>query len=333
MKLNELPSLFGISSVYDISPFGTGHINSTYHVVSAGGEYILQAINRNVFHDPGSVMNNISLIVKAFADTGSDIGIPEYLSANGRNYAVCNGEFWRMYRYIKASPVTENSDFLSGCAFGSFIRITDGLKLQPVIEGYHDIDHYFKRFIQLSKSKNTDAAVIQKLSSLNDTLKSIFSSGIPLRCIHGDAKADNVITGDKCTIIDLDTAMQGFAALDYGDLIRSVCRSGKTSPERISRITQGFAKGLGGVLTASEIDSLYYGILWVTAELAIRYLTDYISGERYFRDKTPEECLKRSDELLSQLDMFTSNGSEIKNIIQVSFSKTIYGGDHAVQSF
>ena len=319
MKLNEIPSLFGISSIHDISSFGTGHINSTYHVVSDSGEYILQSINRNVFHDPENVMNNISLIVKAFACSGSNIDIPEYLYANDRNYIVYNDEFWRMYRYIKASTVTENSDFLSGCAFGSFIRITDGLKLQPVIKGYHDIDHYFKRFMRLPASNKINAAVIKKLGSLNDTLKSIFSCGIPLRCIHGDAKADNVITGDKCTIIDLDTAMQGFAALDYGDLIRSLCSNGAPSAERISCITQGFAKGLGGILTSSEIDSLYYGILWVTAELAIRYLTDSISGEHYFRDKTPEECLKRSNELLGQLDMFTSNADEIKKIIHTHF--------------
>lgn len=319
MKLNEIPSLFGISSIHDISSFGTGHINSTYHVVSDSGEYILQSINRNVFHDPKNVMNNISLIVKAFACSGSNIDIPEYLYANGRNYIVYNDEFWRMYRYIKASTVTENSDFLSGCAFGSFIRITDGLKLQPVINGYHDIDHYFKRFMRLPASNKINAAVIKKLGSLNDTLKSIFSCGIPLRCIHGDAKADNVITGDKCTIIDLDTAMQGYAALDYGDLIRSLCSNGTPSAERISCITQGFAKGLSGILTSSEIDSLYYGILWVTAELAIRYLTDSISGEHYFRDKAPEECLKRSNELLGQLDMFTSNADEIKKIIHTHF--------------
>lgn len=319
MKLNEIPSLFGISSIHDISSFGTGHINSTYHVVSDSGEYILQSINRNVFHDPKNVMNNISLIVKAFACSGSNIDIPEYLYANSRNYIVYNDEFWRMYRYIKASTVTENSDFLSGCAFGSFIRITDGLRLEPVIDGYHNIDHYFKRFMRLHASNKINAAVIKKLGSLNDTLKSIFSCGIPLRCIHGDAKVDNVITADKCTIIDLDTAMQGFAALDYGDLIRSLCSNGTPSAERISCITQGFAKGLGGILTYSEIDSLYYGILWVTAELAIRYLTDSISGEHYFRDKAPEECLKRSNELLGQLDMFTSNADEIKKIIHTHF--------------
>ena len=318
MKLNEIPSLFGISSIHDISSFGTGHINSTYHVVSDSGEYILQSINRNVFHDPENVMNNISLIVKAFACSGSNIDIPEYLYANGRNYIVYNDEFWRMYRYIKASTVTENSDFLSGCAFGSFIRITDGLRLEPVIDGYHDFRHYFSRLKEFG-FKNIDTAILKKITRLYDTITDVFGSEIPLRTIHGDAKADNVIISDKCTIIDLDTAMQGFAALDYGDLIRSLCSNGTPSAERISCITQGFAKGLGGILTSSEIDSLYYGILWVTAELAIRYLTDYISGERYFRDKTSEECLKRSNELLWQLDMFTSNADEIKKIIHTHF--------------
>lgn len=331
MKLNEIPSLFGISSVYDISPFGTGHINSTYHIKAADGEYILQSINSSVFREPEKVMENTSLISKAFSACGNnDVKIPEFLSAGGHFCTVISGEVWRMYRYIEASEAQADSGFLSGYAFGSFIRITDGLKLQPVIEGYHDLGYYFSRlesYVNNGGINSAEPALIAKVYRLCDMLSDAFGKGLPLRNIHGDAKTDNIIISDKCTIIDLDTAMQGYAALDYGDLIRSVCRKEAPSPELISSVTEGFAKGLSGILTDAEIGSLYYGILRAVGELVIRYLTDYISGEGYFRSKTPEECLTRANELLSQFDMFSAMSSDISRIIHNSFGK---GGEYAV---
>ena len=114
--------------------------------------------------------------------------------------------------------------------------------------------------------------------------------------------------------------MYGYAAIDYGDLVRSVCREKEQFMMEISEVTQGFAQGLDGLLGADEKSSLYYGILWLTGELAVRYLTDAYSDVKYFRGKSSADCLTRAKELLRQLDVFTACEDEIKEIITTSFA-------------
>jgi hypothetical protein len=163
--------------------------------------------------------------------------------------------------------------------------------------------------------------IMRRLDSLGETLEQVFTVDFPKRNIHGDAKISNLILKKNCTVIDLDTVMQSYAAIDYGDMIRSVCPSELLELTVIRDVTNGFALGLDGILTDDEIYSLYYGILYVTGELAVRYLIDYLSDEKYFRCKTSADCLSRANELLRQLSVFISHGEEITSIIYKSFKK------------
>ena len=317
MELRNIPVLFGIEGECSISPLSAGHINSTYKVTAASGEYILQLLNRNTFRSPENVMANISAVSQAFAKSGcTDVTVPEYLMAGGRNFAEINGEVWRMYRYIETGPAA-GADRLAGYSFGTFIRTVSGTELRPVIEGYHDFGWYLSRLKALaSDGLNADLA---RLSELSEMLAGVFTQEIPKRSIHGDAKTDNVFTGERCAVIDLDTVMSGYAALDYGDMVRSLSTGGQPDISRIESATAGFAEGLGGILTECETDTLYYGILWTTGELAIRYLTDSISEEKYFRGKTEQDCRDRADELLLQLGTFERLRGEITEIINRYF--------------
>jgi hypothetical protein len=112
--------------------------------------------------------------------------------------------------------------------------------------------------------------------------------------------------------------MSGYAAIDFGDMVRSVMREGVPDMTAARDLTKGFAKGLGGLLTKSEVGSLYYGILWAVGELAVRYLTDYITGEGYFR-RSSGECLARADQLLGQLRGFMAMGGQITEMIRECF--------------
>ena len=131
--------------------------------------------------------------------------------------------------------------------------------------------------------------------------------------IHGDAKADNIIFGEIPTVIDLDTVMLHYCAIDYGDMVRSA-----EDMDEVREITAGFAKGLGGLLTPAEVQSLYYGALWVTAELAMRYSTDALTGEGYF-GKSREDCEKRCSQLRHKLDWLKENEKQIREIILKCF--------------
>lgn len=110
-----------------------------------------------------------------------------------------------------------------------------------------------------------------------------------------------MVTGESCTIIDLDTAMRGYAAIDYGDAVRSVMGA-NCDKSRIEEVKRGFLSGAGESLSQAETESLPYGVLYTVGELAARYLIDCYSENRYFRDKTLEQCRKRADELMTQLD-------------------------------
>lgn len=262
----------------------------------------MQSLNRNVFRNPDTVMDNIKKIEQVFGNSGQDrITIPHYLTAGEKSFIEVNGEVWRVYEYAEQSELPENHDYITGYAFGKFINLLnrENIVLKDTIDNFHDFDRYYKRL---------PADIMKRFDSLRGKLE-IFSN-IPKRNVHNDAKTDNIIFGEKITIIDLDTSMSGFVAIDYGDMIRS--------GRNIENITKGFADGLDGILTSVEINSLYYGILYVTAELAARYIIDYISAERYFITKTPDQCRKRAEDLIAQLEYFENN-SCIENIINKAF--------------
>lgn len=319
MDIRNIPRLFGLPEADSLSELAAGHINRTFLADCGNERFVLQTLNRRVFHSPETVMYNISRIEAAFAENAaSGIAVPHFIACSDKNYAVADGEIWRMYKYVSTTTDTAASAVATGRAFGTFVRIMDGKKLSdvPVIENFHNFDSYFN----ILTSKNcTERSVLATFYKLRDDLGQFFTGELKKRVIHGDAKPDNVICGDICTIIDLDTVMYGHVAIDYGDLVRSVCRGNDLAPVR--EVTEGFAQGLCGLLGDEEASSLYYGILWITGELAMRYLIDSCSEEKYFRGKSSADCLARAEELLSRFDLFTSHGAEIREMILSVFGR------------
>ncbi len=308
MNIDKIPEYFGILAVSS-EMLNAGHINRTFLLTDGNGErYILQSLNGNVFRRPEIVMQNISAAETTLS--GCDkINIPHYLLSGDKNYITDDGEIWRMYRYTEKCGDADS--YGTGFAFGSFIKAMNGCKLmaETSIENFHNYQAYLTRL--KSAAGNTD---ISRFIKLGEHLTDIFNADIPERIIHGDAKTANVIAGQKYTVIDLDTIMYGYAALDYGDMVRSVC--GKAIDfQAVHDLTKGFGEGLEGLLTKKENVSLFSGILWVTGELAMRYMTDYLTKEGYFTNKTPEQCLERAEELCRLLDSFMRNENDLKCII------------------
>lgn len=329
MEKREIAELFGIGEVLSLESIDRGHINSTLLVKCSDGErYVLQSLSREVFRSPEAVMGNIAQITSVYGnsvDTG--IKIPQYLcTAEGNNFVNYEGTTYRLYRYTEPSCVSGDSFRKMGYAFGAYIRMLSSkkTKLEDTITNFHSFSDYFNTLtgvLSSSSLKKIDKIVIRRLSSLLDTVSQVFTVDFPKRNVHNDAKRDNIILGDVCTVIDLDTTMEGYAAIDYGDMIRSVCDGDRLNFTVIKAVTDGFADGLGGILTDDEIYSLYYGILYVTGELAVRYFIDYVSDEKYFKGKTSGECLSRANSLLHRLNMFISEGEELTAIIYKAFGK------------
>ncbi len=315
MNISEIAELFGIK-ITSAEKIKSGHINQTCLVTADNGErYILQSINSQVFRRPETIMANIALAEKAFSvsETGM-VKLPHYLTADDKNYAAADGKIWRIYSFAE-SKSNEKNLYFTGLSFGTFIRLMSGVKLaeEPAIDNFHSYRTYLARL-----EKMTDSVEMVRYRKLGNLLESVFTDNACRRVIHGDAKTANVIIGDYCTIIDLDTIMNGYAAIDYGDMVRSVCGM-KPDMNAVSELTKGYADGLEGLLSSAEIATLYYGILWVTGELAIRYMTDYISKEGYFKGKTPLECYNRAVELNVFLDELMEHEKTLNELIKDIF--------------
>ena len=308
MDIHAISALFGIP-VAEYTQIATGHINRTFLVTSHTGErYILQSLNREVFLSPENVMWNISAIETAFKGEKS-VAVPRFMHCSGRNYAEYCGEIWRMYPYVPDNECQDKA-YLAGFSHGRFIKVLSGgeLRLKTAIDGFHSYSSYMEKLRAVSHA----AEHTEKLEALGNRLSDVFSD-VPKRNIHGDAKADNIIIGAPCTVIDLDTAMYSYAAIDYGDMIRSA------DTDNYEKLTEGFAEGLDGLLTNKEIQSLYYGVLWVTGELAVRYLTDVYAENRYFSGKTREQCRERAGSLMQQLGRFKAMKGQFTEMIRKHF--------------
>lgn len=313
MNIYSLSEFFGLPRFSEVSELSSGHINKTYLCKCGGKKYILQTLNREVFVCPENVMENISAIESAFSRYGGgSVSVPHYLTADGANFVEADGEIYRMYSYTESSEVSADRNYLMGRSFGVFLRIVNsgGVKLHETIPNFRDFARYYRRLSSVSSGK------AELFTELSNELEAVFNENLPKRNVHNDAKSANVITGERCTVIDLDTAMKGYAAFDFGDMIRSVL------PDMIAvrNVAKGFAEGLGGLLTAAEIHSLYYGILWTLGELSMRYYIDGIAENGYFKGKTPVDCLNRADELYEQLLFVRANEEAVAKCIHEAFN-------------
>lgn len=315
MVLRDIPKLFGLPAPSELTELKAGHINRTFIAVCGGEKYIMQTLNGDIFRDPRAVMDNIAAADAAVGKLCScTAALPRFLTCGDKNYAEALGGVWRIYSYIPAAGASAASPLSVGLAFGSFLRAAENMEspLKPPVEGYHD----FGRYLAAMKRSGCNAPVAETaLFRLEERLSKVFNASLKKRVIHGDAKADNVVVGEVPTVLDLDTIMYGYAATDYGDMIRSVCLGSKADPATIRSVTRGFSEGLGGCLSGDEIHSLYYGILMATGELAARYFTDSVAETRYFCSKTPAECHHRAIQLMAQLEMFSALETQIKDII------------------
>lgn len=290
-----------------------GHINDSFAI---DGKYLLQRINRTVF-DATAVLQNRRLLDPVIRDF-----VPRtFETLEGSDYFVgVDGEVWRAAQFIEA----RNFDVLptefcneAGRAFGSFLtHLTECTERPaPVIPGFHDLDQYLREFDALSPTSDSSDGikyVANRRSSIQMFDRQEF------QVIHGDCKVNNLLfklEAPKVTrIIDLDTLMWGHPAWDFGDLIRSVLTGSvnvKEERERIRVTTRGFVScypiGEQARLTFANAPS------HMSFMLGVRFLTDHLRGDTYFKVETHGDNRIRAIEqfeLSERLMQATSDISE-----------------------
>ena len=317
--LKHIAEQFNIKgTVLSAAPTGNGHINDTYFVVTDSARYILQRINTHVFRSPDQLMHNIKAVTEFMRSRLQVITTRE-----GGLFTVTQSGCWRMMTYIENSFTCESVDDPEqfreiGRAYGSFIQGLAGFPaedLYETIEGFHDTR---RRFEQLMLACEADPAGRKRTALeeirfacerekdtnvLNDCAR---RGEIPVRVTHNDTKINNVLldrdTGKAVCVIDLDTVMPGLAVNDFGDAIRSGASTGREDEENVGRVrldldlyrsyAEGFLAGCPD-LTKKEIELMPVGAKLMTLECGIRFLTDYLEGDHYFKTDYPEHNLVR----------------------------------------
>ena len=308
--------------------YGEGHINRTYLVVTdRPRRYILQRLSRAAFHDIPALMQNVAAVTAYLAARSDDPRaslrlVPTVSGALW--FRDEEGEYWRVYDFIEDSiclqaPESEEDFYQSAVAFGSFQHMLQDFPaetLQETIPRFHDTPDRYRRFHEALRLDREDrAAGVQReidfvlaREAEADSLLALHRRGeLPLRVTHNDTKLNNVMLDSRTRralcVIDLDTVMPGLVAYDFGDSIRfgaSTAPEDERDLDRVGldlrlyrRFAEGFVPACGG-LTETEIDTLPLGAKLMTLECGLRFLTDYLDGDRYFSVARPGHNLDRA---------------------------------------
>ena len=284
--------------------------------------YILQRINTNTFTDPDGLMENIvgvtdylrSIIEKNGGDAARET-MTVLRTKEGKNfYRDSEGGCWRVYPFIEGTVCLQSVEkpeqfYESAKAFGHFQRLLSGYDastLHETIVKFHDTRNRFANFKKAlhadacGRAKDVQAEIDFVLAREKDcaVLMDLLEAGkLPLRVTHNDTKLNNILmdkaTGTGICVIDLDTVMPGLALNDYGDSIRFGANHSAEDEKDLSKVnfdielyeiyTKGFMEAAGDALTPAEKEYLPWGAKLMTLECGIRFLTDYLEGDHYFR--------------------------------------------------
>jgi Ser/Thr protein kinase RdoA (MazF antagonist) len=302
-------------------PYGSGHINDTYCAVfNQGGtpvRYILQRINHHVFKTPVALMENVERVTTHISKKVaghpdfSRCGLTLIPARDGRAWhSDEGGNYWRTYIFVENARTYDAVEspqqaFQAARAFGRFQKLLADLpapRLHDTIPGFH---HTPQRFAKLEAAIAADPANRARLAeseiefALNHKAMAgvLLAAGLPERVTHNDTKLNNVMlddeTGEGICVIDLDTVMPGLAPYDFGDIVRTSTSPAKEDERDLSKVqmqfpmfealARGYLETAAEFLTKAERQLLVLSGKLITFEIGIRFLTDYLEGDSYFK--------------------------------------------------
>ena len=339
-------------NVKNAYPFGSGHINDSYKVLTNDKNYLLQRINHEVFKDVRGLTNNISRVSDHLTEKIAGKGSHMQILTSIR---TLNGEFiykdddennWRVFDFIENSKSynrVENPElaFEGGKAYGWFIKMLNDFPVNTLVETipmFHDMNFRLENF---QKALNTNPAgrageVGKEIDFVNqraEEMKLVLNLGkegkIPIRVTHNDTKINNVLfdQDEKAVcVIDLDTVMPGYVHYDFGDAIRTFTNTADEDEKDLSKVSmslelyEGFAKGFlsetKSILQPAELETLALSARIMTYIIGLRFLTDYLDGDVYYKTHYPGHNLTRARVQFRLIESMEAQMSMMEEIIR-----------------
>lgn len=359
---------FNPEKVISIKKFGTGLINDTYIVEFKEIKYILQKVNNYVFQSPIGVMYNIDLITEHIrnrviyeGENYRNSTLTLVKSKLNKNFVIVNDdEYWRCYTWIDGITYDSTTDpeifCEAGRAVGRFQHLLDGFHtrfLTDNIKNFHNTPYRYETFKDVVKIDDLNRVqecleeiefVKARASKMNIITEAIAEKKIPRRVVHNDTKLNNIMfskDGKKALcLIDLDTAMKGSLVYDYGDALRLGASTAAEDEVDLSKVninfdlvkafTYGFLETIKDIIFKEEIDLLLTGYFTITLELGMRFLTDYLDGDKYFALKEeqklnrPKINLERARNQFKLVSEIEKNYDKLNKIIQDTLKELGY---------
>jgi Ser/Thr protein kinase RdoA (MazF antagonist) len=342
--------------IIDVREFGNGNINNTFLVTSDYERrkyFILQRINRQVFHEPELVMLNMRIAsehirrrISQYGAGGRRWEVPEVLwTRHGADHWTdYDGSFWRAISFIEGRSFDIITDIHHaaevGYALGMFHHLLSNLSpdsLADTLKGFHITPIYLLRYkAVLPKYKGEKSAevnyclrFVENRKDWAHVLENARAEGrLRPRPIHGDPKVNNIlmdtVTKNAVGIVDLDTVKPGLVHYDIGDCLRSGCNPSGEEAEDWEKVhfdtdlcrsmLQGYLTASGESLTKEDFSYIYDAIRLISFELGLRFFTDYLEGNVYFKVRRPEHNLARA---LVQFRLTASIESQEEAILKI----------------
>jgi len=324
-ELIDIASKFEISGkVLKVNHLGEGLINDTYKVFVEGSEkpkYVLQRINNAVFQDVDMLMDNICKVTNHIRNKGKNT-LQFIYTKDGKSYYFDGEKYWRLMVFVSDSityqTVTPEYSYIAGKSFGEFESLLSDLNepLGEIIPNFHNIEfrlHQLREAVaedKVGRAKEVRYYIdkIEKRAERMTLGERLFREGkLPKRICHCDTKVNNMLfdkDANVLCIIDLDTVMPSFVFSDFGDFLRTAANTGAEDDPNLDNIdfdmnifsafSRGYLEGTKDFLLPIEKENLPYAALLFPYMQAVRFLTDYINGDTYYKIKYPEHNLVRT---------------------------------------
>ncbi len=338
--------------VKDIKPLGEGFINDTYIVTTDKERYILQRKNHNIFPDVAAMMDNIARVtahLKRKVEAAGGDPMREVLTVvpttDNKLYYTDGENFWAACLYIEGSVTHDKADtprlaHMGGKGIGRFQAMLADFDepLAEVIKGFHNIRWRFEQWDATLREDRAGrraelAEEIAWIESRRERMLAFWEmverGELPMRVTHNDTKLSNILFDEQdevLCVIDLDTVMSSTSLNDFGDAIRSYTNTGAEDDKNLDNVSmdiatfrhyaEGYLSERNATMTPSEREWLAFSALYITYEQVLRFLMDYIDGDRYYKTAYAEHNLVRTRAQYRLLQSMEEQYADMQRIIR-----------------
>ena len=336
----------------EVKPLGAGHINDSYKVKSGDNEYVLQRVNHAIFKNVAELQNNIQRVTnhirekletKQVADI--DRKVLSFIPAHDGKlyYKDEDGNYWRLMHFISDSKsydtINPELAYRAGLAFGDFQKMLADLPGEPLFEtipNFHNMEFRLEEFKEavekdkvgrLSKVSNLVKEIENRANEMTKPERLHREGKLPKRTNHCDTKVNNILFDSEdqvLCVVDLDTVMPGYVLSDFGDFMRTGANTGEEDDTNLDNVsidldifkgyTKGYLENAASFLSEIEINNLAFGAKLLTYMQTVRFFTDYLNGDTYYKVKHKEHNLERT---LAQFKLLTSMEEKFDKMQQI----------------